>query len=78
MRVPPNVGPDERPADAAAVWMHSFGSHESSIASFAWTFRSRRSSCAETANHATIRYTWKHSAYSRFTLIPCTRARFQT
>jgi hypothetical protein len=28
--------------------------------------------------YATIRYTWKHSAYSRFTLTPWTRARFQT
>ncbi len=30
------------------------------------------------ARYATMRYTWKHSAYSRFTFTPCTRARFQT
>jgi len=30
------------------------------------------------ARQATMRYTWKHSAYSRFTFTPWTRARFQT
>ena len=33
---------------------------------------------ASPGRYATMRYTWKHSAYSRFTLTPWTRARFQT
>ena len=32
----------------------------------------------EPLSQATIRYTWKHSAYSRFTLTPWIRATFHT
>ena len=30
------------------------------------------------SSYATTRYTWKTSAYSRFTFTPCMRARFRT
>src|SRR5437763_7090660 len=38
----------------------------------------RGGAAAAAAAHATTRYTWKTSAYSRFTLMPCVRARLRT